>query len=127
PLVQQPPLAVANLPLGEVEMESEAELAVLTRVGGGVTSRLPADHDAGTGDDPSFVGLHDAAVDRLAAAEVVRVDDQQPPAHTRRLSAASSPSCNQSWRCSRGGRQPRSSGTSARTERNSRQARIPFA
>ena len=88
-LVAQQPLAVAKLPLGQVDVQAQrqprdARLATATAA----AAAGCAHHQAGAGDDAVHVAVQDALVDAVGQAEVVGVDDQRPHRPSRSTSRA---------------------------------------
>jgi len=57
-------------------VQARAQTRMRPRVRRSLTSTRPENHQARARDDPSLVGLDDAAVDTMASPEVVGVDDQ---------------------------------------------------
>ena len=76
--IEQDPLLITIRPLAKVDVQADAEV----RIGAGVFRRRariwPPDHEAGAGEDPSFVAADDALVDARGLAKIVCVDDQTP-------------------------------------------------
>jgi hypothetical protein len=76
--VHRHPGSAAVGPLSEIEVQTEAEITVLSAVGGSLARGRPAYHEAGARNDAVFVGFDDALVHAETPAEVVGVDDQAP-------------------------------------------------
>ena len=60
----------------QIDVKPEAEAWMVSGVGRRFGGRRPAYHQAGAGDDPTAVGLDNAAIDTRALAEIIRIDDQ---------------------------------------------------
>jgi hypothetical protein len=74
--VERDPFVMAIDPFAEIKMKADADFAVLASVGGRGGGGGLADHEAGAGDNTSFRGFDDAAIDAVAKAEVIGVDNE---------------------------------------------------
>ena len=83
-VVHRVPKSIAIDPLAEIYMKADAKVRVLHCVRSCVYGSGPTNHQASTGHDPIFVRDRNAAVDRLAAAEVVCINDEHAVTHVSR-------------------------------------------
>ncbi len=67
-----------SLLVGEVDVQPQREAGPAPRQRHRLAGARRVDHQAGGGDHAAVVGLGDAAVDPVAVAEVVGVDDEDP-------------------------------------------------
>src|SRR6266542_3534931 len=104
-LIEWDPLAPSEGPLAKIEVQPDAEVWMLTRIGRRLPGRRPPDHGAGGSQDAVLERPDDAAIHPGTLPEVVRVNDQDAAVHQRipSRSAAETASPTQSWAWSGGG------------------------
>ena len=73
--VKLTPFAIAANPFAQINMHSNAQIAVLLRILRGFGDCGMPHHEAGAGEYPAFMRFDDAAIHAPAQAEVIGIDD----------------------------------------------------
>src|SRR4051812_17536362 len=75
-LINRAPFPRSVPPFRNIEVQSYAELRMLTRVSRSLPGGGIAHHETGAGDDPTLMRFDDAAVDVCADPEVIGIHDE---------------------------------------------------